>query len=143
MKNIVSILFILVSTIYPIVSNAAANSALIYQEQFQKCDTSANTAQEKAVSTVQIVQIIDEQKKCYTTVANEIIDAEYAKSQQQTKSEFDNFIYAATKVARIMQDTDTCVPDCGTIAGINAATAELELIKTYTQQLLYAISQKD
>lgn len=111
-----------------------------YNEIMQKCDEFAENEQKNAVSTVQMIQIVDNQKNCYKALVDRIIDTEYAKNKQQMKKEFDAFIKSSYDVAYSMQHTDNCTPDCGTIVGLNAAKANLEVIKIYVQQLLYTVS---
>jgi len=111
-----------------------------YREMAKKCDEVAEAEQQVASSTIQMVQIVEEQKDCYKNVANKIIDAEYAKNKQQMVSEFNNFIKISSDMAYSMQYPDSCNPNCGTIVGLNAANSDLEIIKTYVQQLLYIVS---
>lgn len=111
-----------------------------YREMVKKCDEIAEVKQKVAMSNIQIVQIVDKQKDCYKNVANKIIDAEYAKNKQQMVSEFNNFIKISSDMAYSMQYPDSCNPNCGTIVGLNAANSDLEIIKTYVQQLLYIVS---
>ncbi len=111
-----------------------------YREMVKKCDEVAEAEQQVATSNIQIVQIVDKQKDCYKNVANKIIDAEYAKNKQQMVSEFNNFIKISSDMAYSMQYPDSCNPNCGTIVGLNAANSDLEIIKTYVQQLLYIVS---
>lgn len=111
-----------------------------YNELMQKCDEVAENEQKNAVSTVQMIQIVDNQKNCYKSIVDKIIDTEYAKNKQQMKMEFDAFIKNSYDVSYSMQYPDICTHDCGTIAGLNTANAALEIIKTYVQQLLYVVS---
>ena len=41
-----------------------------------------------------------------------------------------------------MQYPDMCDSDCGTAVGLDATNADLEIIKAYIQQLLYALPAK-
>ena len=122
---------------YMMTTVCAANE---YREMAKKCDEVAEAEQQVASSTIQMVQIVEEQKDCYKNVANKIIDAEYAKNKQQMVSEFNNFIKISSDMAYSMQYPDSCNPNCGTIVGLNAANSDLEIIKTYVQQLLYIVS---
>ena len=113
-----------------------------YHEVVKSCDKIAEEKQNNAISTVQIVQIVDEQTNCYKTLVYKIIDTEYTKNKQQMKSEFDNFIKNSSNVAYSMQYPDSCNPNCGTIVGLNEANVALQIIKTYVQQLLYVVYPK-
>ena len=117
-------------------------AASTYHEMIQQCDKAAETELENALSTVQMTQIIDDQKNCYKNVAYKIIDTEYAKNKQKMILDFDNFITNSSMVTYSMQYPDVCSPDCGTDVGLNAANADLEIIKVYIQQLLYALPVK-
>ena len=48
--------------------------ASIYHEMIQQCDKAAETELENALSTVQMTQIINDQKNCYKNVVYKIID---------------------------------------------------------------------
>ena len=113
-----------------------------YYEMLRECDKSADTEQTSASSTTKMIQSINKQKDCHKAVVYKIIDTEYTKNKQQMKSEFDNFIKNSHDITYSMQYPDKCIPDCGTIVGLNAANANLEIIKTYVHQLLYTISEK-
>ena len=97
--------------------------ASTYHKMIQQCDKTAETELENALSTVQMTQIIDDQKNCYKNVVYKIIDTEYAKNKQKMMLDFDNFI------------TNSAV-------GLDATNADLEIIKAYIQQLLYALPAK-
>lgn len=56
--------------------------------------------------------------------------------------DFDNFITNSSMLTYSMQYPDVCSPDCGTDVGLNATNADLEIIKVYIQQLLYALPVK-
>ena len=116
--------------------------ASIYHEMIQQCDKAAETELENALSTVQMTQIINDQKNCYKNVAYKIIDTEYAKNKQKMMLDFDNFITNSSMVTYSMQYPDVCTPNCGTDIGLNATNADLEIIKVYIQQLLYALPVK-
>lgn len=120
----------------------AACIAKDYHEIARDCDKVAEEKQKNAVSTVQMVQIVDGQKNCYEALVYKIIDTEYTKNKQQMKSEFDSFIKKSSDIAYSAQYPDICTPDCGTIVGLNAANTTLEIIKTYVQQLLEIVSPK-
>ena len=124
----------MVAFITPTVCTASA-----YHKMIQQCDKNAETDLGNALSTVQMIQIIDDQKTCYKNVAYKVIDAEYAKNKQKMILDFDNFITNLSRVTYSMQYPDVCTPDCGTNVGLNAANADLEIIKIYIQQLLYAL----
>lgn len=116
--------------------------ASIYHEMIQQCDKAAETELENALSTVQMTQIINDQKNCYKNVVYKIIDTEYAKNKQKMMLDFDNFITNSSMVTYSMQYPDVCTPNCGTDIGLNATNADLEIIKVYIQQLLYALPVK-
>ena len=132
-----SYLGLLVAFITPTICAAST-----YHEMIQQCDKTAETELENALSTVQMTQIIDDQKNCYKNVAYKIIDTEYAKNKQKMIFDFDNFITNSAMVTYSMQYPDACSPDCGTTVGLNATNADLEIIKAYIQQLLYALPVK-
>ena len=56
--------------------------------------------------------------------------------------DFDNFITNSSMVTYSMQYPDMCDSDCGTAVGLDATNADLEIIKAYIQQLLYALPAK-
>lgn len=113
-----------------------------YEPMFKSCDELAQKGQQNASSTIQMVRIVEEQKDCYKNVANKIIDTEYAQNKQKMKAEFDKLVNVSSELAYSMQYPDSCNPNCGTIVGLNAATSELEILKTYVQQLLHIVSPK-
>ena len=113
-----------------------------YLEMVKKCDEVAELEQKVAMSNVQMVQVVDEQKDCYKNVANKIINTEYAQNKQKMKAEFDKLVNVSSELAYSMQYPDSCNPNCGTIVGLNAATSELEMLKAYVQQLLHIVSPK-
>lgn len=113
-----------------------------YHEMVRKCDEIAENKQKVAMSNIQMVQVIDEQKDCYKNVANKIINTEYAQNKQKMKVEFDKLISVSSELAYSMQYPDSCNPNCGTIVGLNAANSDLEIIKAYVQQLLHIVSPK-
>ena len=90
----------------------------------QQCDKTAETELENALSTVQMT------------------DTEYAKNKQKMMLDFDNFITNSSMVTYSMQYPDMCDSDCGTAVGLDATNADLEIIKAYIQQLLYALPAK-
>lgn len=113
-----------------------------YHGMLERCDEIAESHQKTAVSAMQMVQIVDNQKNCYKSVAYKIIDTEYTQNKQQMKTELDSFIKNSSNVAYSMQYPDVCAPNCGTTVGLNAANASLAIIKTYIQQLLYIVLPK-
>lgn len=113
-----------------------------YYAMIQKCDETATKEHETAMSNVQITRVIDNQKNCYLSVVDKIIDKEYTQNKQQMKSEFDGFAKNSYDLAYSMQYADTCAPYCGTNIGINAANTNLEIIKNYVRQLLSVLSSK-
>lgn len=116
--------------------------ASTYHKMIQQCDKTAETELENALSTVQMTQIIDDQKNCYKNVVYKIIDTEYAKNKQKMMLDFDNFITNSSMATYSMQYPDMCDSDCGTAVGLDATNADLEIIKAYIQQLLYALPAK-
>ena len=120
--------------------SVTAYAATKYQAELDKCDQIAPKDEENALSTVQMVQIVDEQKDCYKNVVHKIIDAEYAQNKQQMTSKFDKFTNISSELTYSMQYPDSCAPNCGSISGLNAASSELEIIKTYVKQLLHIVS---
>ena len=116
-----------------------AYATIEYQTILNKCDETAQEDKKNALSTVQMVQVINEHKNCYKKVATKIIDAEYAQNKQKMKAEFDKLVNVSSELAYSMQYPDSCNPNCGTMVGLNAASSELTIIKAYVQQLLYTI----
>ena len=114
-----------------------------YREMIKKCDDVATAEQKVAMSNIQMVQVVSKQKDCYKNVANTIINTEYAQNKQQMTVEFDKFINVSSELAYSTQHPDSCNPNCGTMVGLNAASSELEMIKTYVQQLLYIFPQNN
>ena len=122
------------------ISMTAAYAVGDYQEILNECDKIASKKQKNALSTIAMVQLVDEQIDCYKNVVNKIINTEYAQNKQKMKAEFDKFRNISSELAYSMQYPDSCNPNCGTMVGLNAASSELEIIKTYVQRILYIVS---
>ena len=109
-----------------------------YTSQIAKCDNTAkqDLSQPENYSNVRMLQITDTQTECYKSVAMGIIEKYYAQNAKSMVAEFNDFCDAAQKLSRTTMYPDSCAPQCGTIAGLQAAALYQEMVLNYLNSLI-------
>lgn len=134
MKQLITIFLL----ILPI--STYAETALGYKTDIKKCDNAAeqDLNNPENYSNVRMVQITDTQTECYKSVALDIIQKNYAKNAKSMVLEFNNFCDMAQRLSYTTMYPDSCVPQCGTIAGAQAAKLYQKIVLGYINSLIGA-----
>ena len=127
---------ILVFAFFIIVTNICNAFATSYQQDAASCDELYENQSKKARSTISIVQSLSEYTDCYKKIVFKIIDTEYTQNADIMKQNFNTYIDAAGEMIEFTDRPDSCYPQCGTIVGINAATARNNAAKQYLNSIL-------
>ena len=117
-----------------------AETALSYKTDIEKCDNAAkqDLNNPENYSNVRMVQITDTQTECYKSVALGIIQKSYAKNAKSMVLEFNNFCDVAQRLSYTTMYPDSCTPQCGTIAGAQAAELYQKMLLGYINSLIEA-----
>ncbi len=94
------------------------------------------TQSKQSSSTISIIKSLSEHTECYQKIAFNIIDAQYKQNADKMKQNFIAYIDAAGEMVDFIDRPDSCYPQCGTIIGINAATARRNAAKQYLHSLV-------
>ena len=86
--------------------------------------------------TPQYIQTLSEHTDCYQKIVFKIIDAQYKQNADKMKQNFSTYIDAAGEMIDFIDRPDSCYPQCGTIVGINAATARRDAARQYINMIL-------
>ncbi len=134
MKQLI-VIFLLVLPI-----STYAKTALNYETDIEKCDSAAehDLNNPRNRSNVQMVQITDTQTECYKSVALGIINKHYAQNAKNMVVEFNNFCDMAQRLSHTTMYPDSCAPQCGTIAGAQAAALYQKMVLGYINSLIEA-----
>ncbi len=94
------------------------------------------TQSKKSSSSISTIQSLSEHTDCYQKIAFNIIDAKYKQNADKMKQNFIAYIDMSGEMVEFIDKPDSCYPQCGTIVGINAATARRNAAKQYLHSLL-------
>lgn len=119
-----------------ILTNIGNTFAASYQQDIASCDELYENQSKKSRSTISIVQSLSEYTDCYKNIVFKIIDAEYAQNADIMKQNFNKYIDTAGEMIEFIDRPDSCYPQCGTVIGINAATARNNAAKQYLNLIL-------
>ena len=111
-----------------------------FQTEIVLCDEAYAKRSPKPGSTISILQSLSEHTDCYQKIAFNIIDAKYKQNADKMKQNFIAYIDVAGEMIDFIDRPDSCYPQCGTIVGINAATARRDAAKRYLHSLLNGVS---
>lgn len=79
---------------------------------------------------------MSEHTDCYQKIIFKIIDTEYKQNADKMKQSFNAYIDASAEIIGFINRPDSCYPQCGTIVGINAATARRDAARKYLDLIL-------
>ncbi len=127
------ILFLAFVIIITSICNGFATS---YQTEIVSCDKLYEIQSKKSNSTISIIQSLSEHTDCYQKIIFKIIDVKYKQNADKMKQNFIVYIDAAGEMIDFIDRPDSCYPQCGTIIGINAATARRDAAKQYLNLIL-------
>ncbi len=126
------LLFVFCITIISLSNSFAAS----FQAKIVSCDEMYETQSKQSSSTISIIKSLSEHTECYQKIAFNIIDAQYKQNADKMKQNFIAYIDAAGEMVDFIDRPDSCYPQCGTIIGINAATARRNAAKQYLHSLV-------
>lgn len=126
-------------TLLAIVINIGNVFAASYKDDVSQCDMAYEEASKRANTTVSIIQALSEHTDCYEKIAVAIIDKNYHQNAADMKKNFALYVNAAGEMTGFVGRPDSCYPQCGTVVGINAATARRSAARQYLDLLLQHI----
>lgn len=118
-----------------------AETTLNYKSDIEECDIVAKQDLNNPAnySNVRMLQITDTQTECYKSVALDIIKKRYTKNAKNMILEFNNFCDMTQRLSHATVYPDSCTPQCGTIAGLQAAELYQKVILNYVNSLIDAV----
>ncbi len=118
------------------VINFSSGFAASFQTEIVLCDEVYEKQSKKSDSTISIIQSLNEYTDCYQKIVFKIIETEYTQNADKMKQNFIAYINTAGEMTGFIDRPDSCYPQCGTTAGINAATARNHAAKQYLNLIL-------
>lgn len=121
---------------FTILANTYNAYAASYQTDIHSCDKQYAEQSKTSNSTISMIQSLSEHTDCYQKIVFKIIDAQYKQNADKMKQNFSTYIDAAGEMIDFIDWPDSCYPQCGTIVGINAATARRDAARQYINMIL-------
>ena len=135
-KVIIFLMRMFLFVFFTILANTYNAYAASYQTDIHSCDKQYAEQSKKSNSTISMIQSLSETTDCYQKIVFKIIDAQYKQNADKMKQNFSTYIDAAGEMIDFIDRPDSCYPQCGTIVGINAATARRDAARQYINMIL-------
>ena len=116
--------------------NLSNGLAASFQAEIVSCDKMYEIQLKKSGSSVFTIQSLSEHTDCYQKIAFDIIDTKYKQNADKMKQNFIAYIDMSGEMVGFIDRPDSCYPQCGTVVGINAATARRDAAKQYLDLML-------
>lgn len=118
------------------ITNIHNGFASSYQIEVASCDEAYEKQSKNSGSTISIIRSLSEHTDCYQKIIFKIIDVKYKQNADKMKQNFIAYIDTTGNMIDFIDRPDSCYPQCGTVVGINAATARRDAAKQYLDLIL-------
>lgn len=127
---------VFVLAFFMVVTVICGATAQSYDTGILQCDKNYDQQSKNGQSTISIIAALSEHTDCYKKIVFKIIDSEYAQNADKMKQNFTDYINLAGEMVEFVSRPDSCYPRCGTVIGIDAATARRDAAQNYLNAIL-------